>query len=275
MEEEVMEVQDTAVPENAEAPKGGNRQRMLDRMGEKYPDRQFTDDEELFGQINDDYDNYDQELNGYKEREGTFADMFTADPRSARLMMEWRNGGDPAVELVRIYGDDILEAVNDPDKQEEIKEANREFAERVAKEKDYEQQYEHNLQESLATLSDLQQSKGYSDEQIDSAMELIMQIAKDAMLGRFTPETLDMAFKALNYDGDVANAGFEGEVRGRNAKVDTQLKLRGRGDGTPQLDGSNNRPAPRNLPDMGALERFDGTSKNIWERGNERRITNS
>jgi hypothetical protein len=42
----------------------------------KYPDREFADDEALFGQINDDYDGYDKELSGYKEREKALSGYF-------------------------------------------------------------------------------------------------------------------------------------------------------------------------------------------------------
>jgi len=59
------------------------RDQLGERLKKKYPDREYADDEALFGQINDDYDEYDNQLNGYKERESKLTDMFTRDPRSA------------------------------------------------------------------------------------------------------------------------------------------------------------------------------------------------
>ena len=38
------------------------RESFLERLKGKYPDKQFADDEEIYGAINDDYDNYDNEL---------------------------------------------------------------------------------------------------------------------------------------------------------------------------------------------------------------------
>lgn len=55
------------MPNNTEVK--SNRERYTERLKAKYPDREFADDEALFGQINDDYDGYDKELSGYKERE--------------------------------------------------------------------------------------------------------------------------------------------------------------------------------------------------------------
>lgn len=128
------------------------RDAFKERMKGKYPDRDFEDDEVFFGQINDDYDDYDKQLSGYKEREGQFSDMFSSDPRSANFLMNWKDGKDPAVELVRQFGSEIKDAIDDPERLEAISEANKEFVERVAKEKELDDTYQKNLQESLSML---------------------------------------------------------------------------------------------------------------------------
>ncbi|MBO4786012.1 MAG: hypothetical protein J5510_02990, partial [Prevotella sp.] len=204
------------------------RDTFKERLSSKYPDKQFEDDEELFGQISDDYDTYDDELNGYKERESKLSDMFTSDPRSAHFLSNWRDGEDPVIGLVRQFGTDIKEALDDPDRQEEIAEANKEFVERVAKEKELEEKYQANLQESLANLEQYQADHGLSDEDIDNAMEFIIGVIGDGVMGKFTPETIDMAMKAINHDTDVEEANIEGEVRGKNAKIEEKLRKRGK-----------------------------------------------
>lgn len=248
------------------------RDLALERLRSKYPEEQFDDDDQVFGRINDDFAQFDNELAGYKEREGKFSDMFTSDPRSARLMMGWKNGDDPAVALIRLYGDDIKDAIDDPEKQEAIAEANKEYMERVAKEKQYEEEYTANLAESLTLLEKAQQERGLSDEQIDDAMAWFIGVAKDAMMGKFSPETIEMIIKAQNYDNDVAQAGEEGEVRGKNTKVKEILRKPTRGDGTAQLDGKNGGGRRRqSMPDMGAIDRYSDGNLNIFERGGEKR----
>lgn len=247
------------------------RDTTLERLRGKYPEEQFDDDEQLFGRINADYDEYDNKLAGYQERESKFSDMFTSDPRSARLMMGWKNGDDPAVALIRLYGEDIKDAIDDPDKQEDIAEANKEYMERVAKEKQYEEEYTANLAESLTLLEQAQQERGLSDEQIDNAMGWFIGVAKDAMMGKFSPETIELIIKAQNYDNDVAQAGEEGEVRGKNAKVTETLRKPTRGDGTAQLDGKNGGGRRKPMPDMGAIDRYGDGNMNIFERGGEKR----
>ena len=248
-----------------------NRDKYVERVKSKYPDRDWADDEALWGQANEDYDGYDKELSEYKAHEKTFSDMFTKDPRSAAFLSKWRKGGDPVVALVEMYGDDFMDALQDPDKQEALAEASKEFAERVAKEKEFEEQYQKNISETLSMLNDMQQEEGLSDDDIDGAMEFLVGIMKDGILGKFTRESVTMAMNAINHDGDVAVAEREGEVRGRNARIEEKLRRGRRGDGTAVLDGRNGGGGGRDIPDLGALNRYDDGGQTIWERGGERR----
>ena len=247
------------------------RELMLARMREKYPEQDFENEDNLFGQIHDDYDAYDKQIADYKERESSFANMFTSDPRSAAFLMSWKNGEDPTVNLVRQFGTDIKEAIDDPEKQEEMAAAQKEFVERVAKEKEYEEMYQKNLSESLAMLDAVQQEKGLSDDDIDKIMEFVVTIVKDGVLGKFTKETIDMAHKALYHDADVAQASHEGEVKGRNEKIDEKLRKKKANDGTAMLDSKSGKASRQVAPSLGALDSFGDESKNIWERGDEKR----
>lgn len=221
------------------------RDMMSKRIREKYPDRQYEDDEALFGQIYDDYDDYDKRISGYQEREGKLSEMFGSDPKSAAFFMKWKNGGDPAVELVRMFGSDIADAQNDPERMDAIAEANKEFVAAVAKEKELTDEYKSNLAATIKSIEDYQQSNGVSDEQMDAAMALLAGIVKDGILGKFTPENIDMAMKAINHDEDVANAGDEGEIRGKNARIEERLRKQQAGDGIPVLGGNSGTQKPK------------------------------
>lgn len=255
--------------EKGEEPKRSNREKIVERYKNKYPDREFADDEQLFEQVNGDYDAYDKEIGEYKTREKTLQDLFRTDPRSARLFINWSNGGNPTTELVRQFGADIVASLNDPDKQEEIAAANQEFVERAAKSKALEEKYPDNLAKSLEACDKMQKEKGYSDEQIDKAFELIERIMLDAVAGNFEPAYIEMAIKAIDYDNDVAAASESGEIRGRNAKIEEQMEKSRKGDGIP-YGGGNMAKANSGQRMGGALGRLDST-QSIWERGGEKR----
>ncbi len=249
-----------------------NRERYAARLRERYPDREYADDEALFGQINDDYDEYDSQLERYRADEKAITEMFSDNPRSAAFLMDWQKGEDPIVGLIRKYGDDFKAALEDPDKLEELAEANKQYAERVAQERDFEQQYQSNMDTvTYPAIEQVKTEDGLTDDDIDEAMVWLIGVMKDGILGKFTPESIRMAIKAIKHDGDVELADREGEVRGRNARIEEKLRRRGQSDGTASLTSRNagGKASPREVPDLGALGRFD--SSNIWERGGEKR----
>lgn len=249
------------------------RDMAMDRLRTKYPDKSFEDEESLWGQINDDYDDYDKRLAESQSRESAFSNMFTSNPKSARLMMEWKDGKDPVASLIRIYGkEDILAAIEDPEKLEAIEQANKEFAEKVAKNDEYEAQYEQNLPASIQAIETWASGKGISEEDIDNAVTALSKLCGDFILGKIAPESIEMMLKAMNYDTAVEEAAAEGEVAGRNAKIEEKLRKSKKGDGTAPLDGKSVTNRPNKVKDLGALNRYDDGNKNIFERGGERRI---
>ena len=247
------------------------RDLALERLKSRYPDREYADDEALFGQINDDYADYDKQLGSYKERESQMANMFAADPRSARFLTDWRKGGDPVILLIKQFGPELREALDDPAKLDALADANKEYVERVAKSKELDEQYKANIQQSLADMAAYQEEKGLSDDDIDNAFVLLKDIFNNMLVGKYTRDMLDMAFKSLNHDADVAVAAEDGEVRGRNAKIEEKMRKRGMGDGVAALDGANNVAKVAPKKDMGALDRFDADMQDIWSRGGENR----
>ena len=228
------------------APMQSKRDLFGERLKKKYPDREYADDEELFGQINDDYDDYDNQLNEYKEREGRLTELFQKDPRSAQFITDMAKGNDPWIAVIERIGiDGVTDLINNPEKQAEYAEANKQYVERLAKEKTLEEEYKANLAESMAMLDKLQQERQLDDEVVDAAMDMVMKIANEALMGKFTAETIEMALKAVTHDAEVENARTEGELAGRNAKIDERLRKPMTGDGTPMLAGSNNAPTRR------------------------------
>jgi hypothetical protein len=220
------------------------RDQFGERLKKKYPDKEYADDEALFGQINDDYDEYDNKLNGYAEREGKLVDMFNKDRNSAQFITDMAQGKDPWVSLINRIGiDGVKELLEDPSKMEQFAASNKEYVDRMAKQKGLEEEWKKNMQTTLAMLEQKQQERGLSDEQIDAAADWIKEVTNDAVIGIIKPETIDMALKAINHDTDMIQAAEEGEIRGKNAKVEATLRKPKRSDGTPALAGANNAPA--------------------------------
>lgn len=219
------------------------RDAVLDRLKAKYPERSFEADDDIYGAVADDYDEYDSKLKRYDEDSKALSDMLAKSPKSAMFLTDMAQGVDPVLGLVRNYGMEIRDILDDPMKQEELAEANKEYVERVAKSKQLEEEYNVNLEQSLEELRKMQEVEGLSDEQIDQAITYLVGIFQDLLVGKFKPESVKLALNALNYEKAVATASQEGEIRGRNAKIEATYRRPEATDGLPMMGGQN-APAP-------------------------------
>lgn len=267
-EEKNQNVAPTSEPQPAvgESPTPSRREALRQRLQERYPDDDFSDDEVVAGRVMDDYDDLQQRHDALQDDQDKLTSLFSKSPKVATFMQRWVDGGDPAVELVRIYGNDELRAaLDDPEKQDALAEASKEYAERVAKDKEFEEKYQQNLSASLDEMDAFQKEKGLTDEEMDGLLAQMAQSATDFISGKITAEALGGVLKSKRYGADVATAEREGEVRGRNQKIDAKLKKKEAGDGVPELSSQNQKAGPkrRALPDFGALEQA-AQSRDIW-----------
>ena len=158
-------------------------------------------------------------------------------------MSEWLNGVHPVVALVRRYGKEFKDVMEDPEWQEQIEAADKEFAERTAKDKELDALFKQNHSESKSVRDAYQEEHGLSDEQIDAALALLVSIVNDMVVGKLTSDALDMAMKAINHDADVETANQEGIVQGKNTRIEEKLRKPKGGDGMPSLGGKGNTPS--------------------------------
>ncbi len=222
--------------------KKSKREEFSERMRSRYPEKDLSDEEALFGQINDDYDQSEQKMRGYEEREQALTGMFSKYPHAARFISDMAAGVNPWVAMVEQIGmDGITDMFENPRYKDELAKAQEKYIERLAKEEDLEKEYKKNLGASLEELQKLQEERGLSDEEIDTAVDLLMEIANNAIMGKFTAASLEMALKALQHDSAVENARAEGRVEGKNERAVETLRKSKRGDGLPQLGGNNNK----------------------------------
>lgn len=220
-----------------------NRERTLGRLRERYPDRTFDDDEAAYGQIYDDYEQYEEELGGYREREQKLSDAIGHDPRTAQFLAEMASGGSPWSAYIRIFGPELKESIDDPATAEAIAKAEAEYVQRVAENKRLEEEYERNWEETRKMLADYRAAHGMSEEQVEEILAVLRGIVRDGFNGKISADTLEMVVKALGHDADVAAAQREGEVAGRNAKIEERLRRGRGGDGLAPLGGSPGQAA--------------------------------
>lgn len=255
-----------AAPQQATKSK---RDMALERLKARHPDTDYADDEAIYSAINADYDEDQKALEGYKANEKAMSDMMAADPKSATFLQAMRGGKNPFVELVRNFGDDLVDYLTDPDSADEVAAAQEDYLKRVSDGNKLTEEYDKNMQESMKVFA--QMDNEFGEETTDELVGKLMIVANDVIRGKFTKETLELFRLAKDHDKDVADAAHEGEVRGKNTKHMKNLELRKKGDGTANLDSANaETPNGDNQPDFGAIGRM-ARNGSIWDRGGEKR----
>lgn len=239
-----------------------NRDKFNARMKAKYPEREFADDEELFGQIDSDYETAD----GNAKTIGALNEMLTDDPRSATFISNWREKGDPLIALIEEYGEDLVQGMLEEGNKEKIAAANQKYLERIAENKKLDDLIAKNQEESQAVVDAKKAEVG--DETVTKAMDFIKDIYINCLTGKVTSEMLDMAIQSVNHDQDVAQAQAEGEVKGRNEQIGQKVRKARQGDGVPNIGGGSAAQMPKPKKSMGALDRYgEGAPASIWDRG--------
>ena len=219
------------------------RDQHLERLRTKYPEKKFEDDEEIFGQISDDYDAFEEENSTMREREKMLSDMFRENPQAAYILNDMREGTHPVISLVKRLGMEVKDVIDDPEMQEKIEEAHKEYLDKLKKSRELDEEYERNMETTLnKTLPEYMEQNSLSEDEIDAICAAWIQIIRDGIMGILKPETITLIAKALNHDMDVANAQEEGEVAGRNAKIMEKMRNSRKGDGIQALNGRNGIP---------------------------------
>lgn len=241
-------------PQQPQQPQRSKRDDFSDRFRKKHPDQQQLpdNDDDLYAQLASDYDDYDSQIADYRSREDKLSSLLAENPMSAPFIADMAEGKDPWIALIERLGiDGITDIINDPEKQKEYAEANKRHVEQAAKSKQLDEEFNKNLPASLDLLDRVQKEKGLPDETMDKAFDLIQRIFNEALVGKYSEETINLALKAVSHDADIADARQQGEVAGRNFKIEERLRSASQGDGTPNLPGNNN--APRRRPSSSSM----------------------
>lgn len=213
---------------------------LRQRTSKRHEGQQFGSDDDYYRQMRADADEDDAYMKQYRENEGMVNELFASDPRAADFWNQWKRHPDknPIAYMIRVYGvDGLKEELENPDFADRFEAANKEYLDRIAEGKNYADQLQSNLDKSLDVIEAWGQKNGLSTEEADKVAEQVFERYKRIHLGELTEDDLDWVFKAQNHDADVENAGREGEIRGRNQRIQEKLR-KGSGNPMPSLGGT-------------------------------------
>ena len=246
--------------------KKSSKQRFMERLGTSNPGKNFDDEETFYGQLNDDYDKHQTELDEANKNNREINEMLSQDPRSASFLTAWRKGGNPIMAFIEEYGEEVSADIANPANKAKVEEASKKYLEKLAKSKALDEEYEKNIEQSREMYQQMVQEGTYTQEQIDAALDKLEEMTGSFLVGMVSRETLEAVIKSNDYDTDVAAAGAEGEVRGRNAQIAAKRKMAQRGDGLPRGGSAPKaNEQPEDTEKLGALARYGKNRYSIWD----------
>lgn len=244
------------------------RGQIASRMQTRYPDRQFGGEagadgadgaEGLEQAILDALTEDESRINEMSERQKVYdenteklTNLFNNSPRAAVFLNTLAVTGDAAAAIRKAYGAEAYSAFNEGSASGVIAQIEAEDAKLRAENEQFEQEKEANLKQSFEELQAFAQEKGLNEDETVQVFMRFHAILEDALNGKYSRDLFEMGWKADHYDDDLASARREGEVTGRNAKIQEMARKRQESAAMPpQLSGQGvrseeSRPAPKN-----------------------------
>ncbi len=126
-----------------------------------------------------------------------------------------------------------------------------------------------NIVEHIANSLDADNQLNQSEK--TEAAELLTQFVKAVAGGSLDTPSLQWLHNALHYERDLAQAAHDGEVRGRNARIDELFQQHKQSTDIHHLGSTAHVSRPPLPPHIiGGLSAAD--RQTIWERGLEKRV---
>ena len=242
-EKEAKAAEETAAGQQAEAPaKKTGRDRLKERYAKSHPDRKFdgeTADNDLFDLTADEFDRFEEENRGYKEKSERLNKLFQDFPESAEIFKAMvLNHEHPFDYIIDHYGDRMAESLGSEEGRASLKKHREEKAKRDAEAAEASKKFEENMAETLKTLGAWGGKRKLDVNAQAEHFLKIRQALNDFGDGKISEETMDLFWNGARYNDDVARAREEGEVNGRNAKIEAErLQSKARKASAPTLGG--------------------------------------
>lgn len=190
------------------------------KLKSRYPDREFETDE--------DWDNAGLELAETIEKYGSSEEainaVFTAHPELFQIFADLLDGASLPIAFNRNLDiEDFMPKEGDDDFEEVSKIYSEKKAKR-AKNEETQAEVDKNAAESWERVDAFIAEKGLTEEQKQAIIDQIYLNYENLLYGKITPEMLDGAYKALNYDSDINAAAKAAEINGRNQNIQKKIE---------------------------------------------------
>ena len=240
-EEEDKEEEDKEEEDKEEEPEEEEEGKVTNEFFEfakrSLPDRKFKNNAELYRAIMDEY----TELEVYRQENSLanqkMVEVLDNHPQISALLRDLADGLPDEIAVARNFDVDGLKPV-EGDENYDAWVAEQKRRDKLIKEaKKFEIDRKKNQGVSIQNIIAFQNETGMSDDETNTFAERVLEHIDNAYHSRITPEFLKIMFNGMNYQLAVDEARKQGEIKGRNANIEEEIKDKDKrkGDGLPHI----------------------------------------
>lgn len=212
--------------------------RWKKHISEKYPDRQFADDSEAENAFYEDYESTNSKLADAELNNKKVYELIEANPALADVIVAMSEGLPFEIALARNVD---LEAIMPTNGEPNFEMMQQEFdsrKKRLDESRKRIETVESNREKSSQTAQEFYASKKMGDTEVSEFMDFVDNLFDGIFNGDISRKTLEKLYQAYKYEEDVQGALEQGEVNGRNEKIEVKRETSSKTDGLPEPGGS-------------------------------------
>lgn len=238
------EVKETEVVEVNEAPA---MPKYRERLRDRYPDVNPQNDQEWDDLAERGFAEDGERIKQFEDNNKVINDILDSDKDASAVISEMIVNGTPfRAAVAKFFDPEDLQA-KEGDEDYEYYQKSSDERRRMGEEfRARNEEKRRNEIEAYDNIDAFAEKNKMDDAAKDDFVGYINNLYNDLSLLKLSPETLEMLYKAKNYDKDVAIAAEEGEIDGKNAAIEAArvAKTKAReADGVPTPQGGSS-PVP-------------------------------
>lgn len=212
-----------------------------DRLKAKYPDMAAQTDEDYNIMSEKYFDDTEAEMTRYRDSEKAVSDLIESDPEFKAIVSDMLVNGMPfRVAIAKHINPEDLVYNEEDDNYDNWQKAKQDRLDRAARYAEMQKEIANNEIETSRIFNEFCEEKSIPEEERDAFLQIINDNLIGLLYKKVDKKFLELCYKGSTYDKAVEQAAKEGEINGRNqkiqaekAKIDKEIA----GDGLPNPSG--------------------------------------